>query len=109
MKGGALVVAGDAGPMAGFMMQKGILVICGDAAGGVADSMYAGTVYVGGRAGDLGADAVEAEFNGDDRALVFGLLDRWKVPAPASFRKLSAGRKLWNFQRADLEVWKAAL
>ena len=37
-----------AGPMAGFMMQKGVAIVCGDAADGVADSMYAGTVYVGG-------------------------------------------------------------
>jgi methylamine---glutamate N-methyltransferase subunit B len=109
LKGGALIVAGSAGLMSGFMMQKGVLIICGDAAGGVADSMYAGTVYVGGRADDLGADAVDAEFTTDDRDLVHGLLDRWKIPAPPSFRKLISGRRLWNFQKADIEVWKAAL
>jgi glutamate synthase domain-containing protein 3 len=85
------------------------LIVCGDAADDVADSMYAGTVYVGGRTGELGADAVEAEFTADDHALVYGLLGRWDVPAPPSFRKLVAGRKLWNFTRADLETWKAAL
>jgi glutamate synthase domain-containing protein 3 len=109
MKGGALIVGGNAGPMAGFMMQKGMLIICGDAADGVADSMYAGTVYLGGRHGDLGADAVEEDFTADDRAAVFGLLERWKVPAPAAFRKLVAGKRLWNFQRADLQLWKEAL
>jgi hypothetical protein len=25
------------------------------------------------------------------------------------FRKLVAGRKLWNFQRSGLHIWKAAL
>ncbi len=109
MKGGALVVAGDVGPMAAFMMQKGVLIVCGDAADGVADSMYAGTVYVGGRTAELGADAVDEDFGADDRELVFGLLKRWNIPAPATFRKLVAGRKLWNFQREDLHLWKSAL
>jgi glutamate synthase domain-containing protein 3 len=109
MKGGALIVGGRAGPMAGFMMQKGVAIVCGDAADGVADSMYAGTVYVGGATGELGADAVDDEFTPADRDLVFGLLERWKVPAPKTFRKLIAGRKLWNFQQADLHLWKSAL
>jgi glutamate synthase domain-containing protein 3 len=109
MKGGALVVGGDVGPMAAFMMQKGSLIVCGDAGDGVADSMYAGTVYVGGKAGELGADAVDEDFTAADRDLVFGLLEQWKVPAPARFRKLVAGRKLWNFQQSDLHLWKTAL
>jgi glutamate synthase domain-containing protein 3 len=109
MKGGALIIGGNAGPMAGFMMQKGIIVICGDAADGVADSMYAGTVYLAGKHAGLGADAVEHDFTPDDRDTVFALLERWQVPAPATFHKLVAGRKLWNFQRADLHLWKEAL
>jgi methylamine---glutamate N-methyltransferase subunit B len=109
MKGGALLIGGSAGAMAGFMMQKGVIVICGDAAGGVADSMYAGTVYLGGQHAGLGADAVEEDFTPDERDIIFGLLERWQIPAPATFRKLVAGRKLWNFQRADLQLWKEAL
>lgn len=109
MKGGALIVAGDVGPMAGFMMQKGVLIVCGDAGDGVADSMYAGTVYVAGRTGELGADAVEEAFDADDRDLVGSYLDRWKIAAPPRFRKLVAGRKLWNFQKTDLHLWKSAL
>jgi glutamate synthase domain-containing protein 3 len=109
MKGGALVVAGSTGPMAGFMMQKGMLILCGDVADGVADSMYAGTVYVGGHLGELGSDAVEADFDEADRLAVLGLLDLHRVPAPRSFRKLISGRKLWNFKKGDLELWKSAL
>jgi methylamine---glutamate N-methyltransferase subunit B len=109
LKGGALIVGGNVGPMAAFMMQKGILVVCGDAGDGVADSMYAGTVYVGGKTGELGADAVDEDFTATDRDLVFGLLERWKVPAPARFRKLVSGQKLWNFEKADLHLWKTAL
>jgi hypothetical protein len=71
--------------------------------------MYAGTVYVGGRVGDLGADAVDGEMEPGERDMLHAHLDRWKVPAPARFRKLIAGRKLWNFQRADLHLWKEAL
>lgn len=109
MKGGVLIVGGSVGPLAGFMMQKGIMIVCGDAADGVADSMYNGTVFVGGKTADLGADAVDAEVTAEDRAAVNGLLERWNVPAPTGFRKLVAGRKLWNFQQADLHIWKEAL
>ena len=92
------------------MMQKGVLIICGDAAAGVADSMYAGTVFVAGTIGDLGADAVHGDVTQEDRDLIASLLDQAKIPAPPQgFRKLVAGKKLWNFQKADLETWKAAL
>jgi methylamine---glutamate N-methyltransferase subunit B len=110
MKGGLLVVAGHVGPMAGFMMQKGSMIICGDAADGVADSLYAGTVFLGGRHGELGADAVVQDLSDADRDLVGSALERWKVAAPASgFRKLVAGRRLWNFQRSERHLWKSAL
>lgn len=109
MKGGILIVGGSIGAMAGFMMQKGILIACGDAADGVADSMYAGVIYVGGRLGELGSDAVEEEVGAAEKDMLHVELDRWKVSAPKAFRKLVSGRKLWNFQRADLHLWKAAL
>jgi glutamate synthase domain-containing protein 3 len=110
MKGGLLIVAGDVGPMAGFMMQKGILVVCGRAADGVADSMYAGTVFLGGGHGELGADAVFEDVTEADRELVGAALDRWRVaPPPGGFRKLVAGRRLWNFQQSERDLWKSAL
>jgi glutamate synthase domain-containing protein 3 len=110
MKGGLLVVAGDVGPMAGFMMQKGVMIVCGDAADGVADSMYAGTVFLGGRHGDLGADAVFEDVTAADRERVGAELERWKIAAPpAGFRKLVAGKQLWNFHQGDRHLWKSAL
>jgi methylamine---glutamate N-methyltransferase subunit B len=110
MKGGMLIVAGNVGPMAGFMMQKGLLVICGNAADGVADSMYAGTVYLGGNHGELGADAVFEDMTAADEAQLAAHLEHWQVPAPpAGFRKLVAGKRLWNFQKTDRELWKSAL
>lgn len=110
MKGGLLLVAGNVGPMAGFMMQKGILVICGHAGDGVADSMYAGTVFLGKGHGDLGADAVFADVTADDREMLGAAFERWKITAPADgFRKIVAGRRLWNFQQTDRDLWKRAL
>jgi len=110
MKGGLLIVAGSVGPMAGFMMQKGILVVCGHAGDGVADSMYAGTVFLGGGHGELGADAVFEDVSAADRELLGCSLERWKVPAPAAgFRKLVAGKRLWNFQQSERDLWKSAL
>ncbi|HKI19617.1 MAG TPA: glutamate synthase [Isosphaeraceae bacterium] len=110
MKGGILIVAGDVGPMAGFMMQKGVIVVCGDASAGLADSMYAGTVFLGGRHDELGADAVFEDRSPEDLELIGSALDHWKVTAPAGgFRKLVSGRKLWNFERSERDLWKTAL
>jgi methylamine---glutamate N-methyltransferase subunit B len=92
------------------MMQKGVLIVCGDAADGVADSMYAGTIYLAGRHGELGADAVFEDMTAADRELVDANLERWQVAVPSTgFRKLVAGRRLWNFERGDRHLWKSAL
>jgi glutamate synthase domain-containing protein 3 len=110
MKGGMLIVAGSVGPMTGFMMQKGVMLVCGDAADGIADSMYAGTIFLGGGHGELGADAVFEEVTAADRELCDDTLERWKVSPPrGGFRKLVAGRKLWNFQQTERDLWKSAL
>jgi glutamate synthase domain-containing protein 3 len=109
MKGGTLLVGGSCGYMAGFMMQKGRLVICGDAGDALADSMYEGIVFVGGQVEALGNDAVQAEVTDADRAALGDLLQTYGVPGPAAWRKVVSGRKLWNFDRKDLDVWKAAL
>lgn len=109
MKGGVLIVGGDCGYMAGFMMQKGTLIICGDAGDALADSMYEGVVYVGGKIAALGNDAVVEDPGRDDLAAIQGLLAEHGVPTRASFKKVVAGRKLWNFDRKELAIWKAAL
>src|SRR6201993_3601113 len=109
MKGGTLLVGGGCGYMAGFMMQKGRIVICGDAGDALADSMYEGVVFVGGRIAALGNDAVIEEPTAEDRAALQELLATYRLPGPAAFRKVVSGRKLWNFDRKELEIWKAAL
>jgi len=109
MKGGTLLIGGNCGYMAGFMMQKGHIVICGDAGDALADSMYEGVVFVGGQIASLGNDAVIEEPTVEDRAWLHELLVTHRVPGPAAFRKVVAGRKLWNFDRKELDIWKAAL
>ena len=110
MKGGTLVVGGSVGYMSGFMMQRGTMIVCGDAGDGIGDSMYEGTVYVGGAIASLGADCVEAELTGDDRALLEAELAPHGIDAGGhDWKKLVAGRKLWNFSKHEYDAWRAAL
>ena len=109
MKGGALLIGGNCGYMAGFMMQKGKIIICGDAGDALADSMYEGVVFVGGKIASLGNDAVIEEPTSEDEAWLSPLLHEYKIRGPARFKKVVSGKKLWNFDRKELEVWKAAL
>jgi len=109
MKGGTLLIGGNCGYMAGFMMQKGRIIICGDVGEALADSMYEGTVYVGGSIADLGNDAVIQDLDTAESEEIHGLLAKYEIRATKSFRKVVAGRKLWNFDRKELDVWKAAL
>ncbi|MBY0524452.1 MAG: hypothetical protein K2R98_13685 [Gemmataceae bacterium] len=109
MKGGTLLIGGSCGYMAGFMMQKGRIVVCGDAGEALADSMYEGAVFVGGKVDSLGNDSVYVDLTAEDHASLKELLGTYRVPAPKAFRKIVSGRKLWNFDRKELETWKAAL
>src|SRR5262249_58221783 len=109
MKGGTLLIGGNCGYMAGFMMQKGRIIICGNAGEALADSMYEGVVFVGGQIEALGNDAVVEEPSAEDRAALKDLLATYQVPAPPAFKKVVSGRKLWNFDRKELDIWKAAL
>jgi glutamate synthase domain-containing protein 3 len=109
MKGGTLLIGGSCGYMAGFMMQKGRIVVCGDTGEALADSMYEGVVFVGGKIAALGNDALVEEPTREDRAWLSELLQKYDLQKPPSFQKIVAGRKLWNFDKKELEVWKAAL
>ena len=109
MKGGTLLIAGDAGYMTAFMMQKGVVVICGDAGEALADSMYEGTVFVGGEIASLGNDAVVEAPSADDERWLAELFATHHVARPTAVRKIVSGRKLWNFEKHELETWRAAL
>jgi glutamate synthase domain-containing protein 3 len=116
MKGGDVIVAGNCGYMAGFMAQKGILIVCGDAGEAFADSMYATVCYVGGKIASLGTDAVVSPMDPGESERLESTLSthlpselRRTKPAAADFKKVVAGRKLWNFDKREWHIWQEAL
>ncbi len=112
MKGGAVIVAGNCGYMAGFMGQKGRLVVCENAGDAFADSMYETVCFVGGEIAGLGTDAVVEQPSPDDITwLDFTLAQRLPQTQRrgADFKKVVAGRKLWNFDKREWKVWQEAL
>ncbi len=109
MKGGRLLVGGDAGYMTAFMMQKGYVAIAGDAGEALADSMYQGTVYVAGRIASLGNDAVVDDAPDEEQSMLEAAFAEFDLPRPGRFQRIVAGRKLWNFEKHELETWRAAL
>jgi glutamate synthase domain-containing protein 3 len=109
MKGGLLLIQGDAGYMTGFMMQKGVIVICGNAGDALADSMYEGTVFVGGEIAALGNDAIIEAPGAEDEAMLARAFAAHGITPPARLRKVVSGRRLWNFEHAELEAWRHAL
>lgn len=113
IKGGLVVIGGNCGYMAGFMGQKGVLIVCGDAGEAFADSMYETVCYVGGKIAELGNDAVAAEPTDAERRFLDETLDRHAVRRPPSgirgFKKVAAGRKLWNFDKREWATWREAL
>jgi glutamate synthase domain-containing protein 3 len=110
MKGGTVIVGGNAGYMTGFMMQKGTIIILGDAGAALGDSLYEGCIFVGGRIEELGNDAVMVDLGDDDHRALGETLGRFSYDAARyDFKKIVAGRKLWNFDKRDFETWKVAL
>ena len=45
MKGGTIMIGGDAGIFTGFMMQRGRIIILGNTGPNLGDSMYDGTIF----------------------------------------------------------------
>ena len=109
MKGGRLLIGGNAGYMTGFMMQKGFIAIAGDAGEALADSMYEGTVFVGGEIAALGNDTVVEDATAEEEAMLTAAFADYDLARPERFRRVVAGRKLWNFAKHELETWRAAL
>ncbi len=109
MKGGLLIIAGDCGYMTGFMMQKGTIIVCGNAGAALADSMYEGHVYVGGEIEELGNDTVVSDPDEEEGKFLNDNLTSWGISADLSFRKVVSGRRLWNFDKQEIGIWKEAL
>jgi len=109
MKGGRLLIGGDAGYMTGFMMQKGYIAIAGNAGEALADSMYEGTVYVAGEIAELGNDTVVEDAPEPEQAMLQAAFAEFNLPRPGRFRRIVSARKLWNFQKHELDTWRSAL
>lgn len=110
MKGGTLVVGGDVGYMTGFMMQKGVMIVGGNAGEALGDSLYEGKIYIRGSIDALGSDAIQAELTEADITLLSdALADAGMEMIPADFKKIVSGKKLYNFDKKEKEIWKTAL
>jgi glutamate synthase domain-containing protein 3 len=112
MKNGLILIGGGCGYMSGFMAQKGKMVICGDAGRAFGDSMYETVCYVGGKVDDLGNDAVVEELTAEDVSFLEATLARYfpdKAQSAGNFKKVIAGRKLWNFKTHERTFWREAL
>jgi len=104
MKGGTIIVGGDTGALSGFMMQRGRMVVCGNAGKNLGDSMYDGTIYVGGTIKSLGVDAVEKPLTDLDRAWLKRKLTQYGLMPDKGvdhFRKIVAGKQLWNYDNLE--------
>src|SRR5665648_102175 len=104
MKGGTIIVGGDTGAFTGFMMQRGRMVICGNAGKNLGDSMYDGTIYIGGEPVSLGVDAVWSEVTDFDRKWLeqkLRLYDVMPKGGIGAFRKIVAGKQLWNYDNLE--------
>ena len=101
MKGGDLVVRGNAGFLTGFMMQKGRIVICGDVGHAVGDSMYEGVIYVGGEIGSLGSDAVVEETDEGELIDLWDTLERHGVKERPIFKKIVSAKRLYHFDSLE--------
>ena len=97
MKGGLILCGGRANFMAGYMMMGGRIVICGDSGRSVGQDIIGGAVYVGGRIEGLGSDAETVDMATGEDEEIRALLDRYEIRAPASFQKITSGRRLHHY------------
>jgi hypothetical protein len=70
--------------------------------------MYEAVVYVGGRIGDLGNDAVVQEPASEDLTFLRETVAAHGLDADRDWKKIVAGRKLWNFDKSEA-LWREAL
>jgi methylamine---glutamate N-methyltransferase subunit B len=104
MKGGTIIVGGDTGAFTGFMMQRGRMVICGNAGKNLGDSMYDGTIYIAGEPASLGVDAVWGAMTDLDNAWLerkLRMYDLLPKEGRGAFRKIVAGKQLWNYDNLE--------
>jgi methylamine---glutamate N-methyltransferase subunit B len=94
------------------MMQRGRMVICGNAGKNLGDSMYDGTIYLGGEARSLGVDAVPGPMTDLDREWLtrkLKMYDLYPKNGIGHFKKIVAGKQLWNYDNLEPSEKKLVL
>ena len=112
MKGGTIMIGGDAGAFTGFMMQRGRIIILGNTGPNLGDSMYDGTIFVGGTIKSLGSDAVKSKLTPLDIAWLKRKLKVAEIGSNFDISKMTkivAGKKLWNYAQLDPTEKKGAI
>ncbi len=100
-KGGTIVVGGDSGFLTGFMMQRGRMIICGNVGRAAGDSMYEGEIFVGGEIASLGVDTILVEPTALELAEVKAELTRYGLPTDRPWKKITAGKALYNYDSLE--------
>jgi glutamate synthase domain-containing protein 3 len=100
-KGGTIVVGGDSGFLTGFMMQRGRMIICGNVGRAAGDSMYEGEIFVGGQIASLGVDTLLVQPTELELAEVRAELQRYGLPADRDWKKIAAGKALYNYDSLE--------
>ncbi len=111
-KGGTIIVGGDTGAFSGFMMQRGRMIIVGNAGKNLGNSMYDGTIYLGGEARSLGVDAIPAKMDDSDREWLTRKLRMYHIfpkQGVDHFKKIVAGKQLWNYDNLEPSEKKLVL
>ena len=94
-------MAGNAGFLTGFMMQKGRIIVCGDAGEAVGDSMYEGAIYVAGQIKSLGNDAMTEEVGEEELLDIMGILKVHGIDRRYSFTKVVSAKKLYHYDSLE--------
>jgi len=100
-KGGTIVVGGDSGFLTGFMMQRGRMIICGNVGRAAGDSMYDGEIFVGGEIASLGVDTLLVKPTEQELAEITAELRRYGLPADREWKKIAAGKALYNYDSLE--------
>jgi glutamate synthase domain-containing protein 3 len=107
MKGIDIVVKGSIGSMSAFMAQSGNLVVLGNAGEALGDSIYEARLFVRGSVASLGADCIEKEMGGEDRAALDAVLGRAGITdvSASDFKLYGSARRLYHFHVDNADAY----
>jgi formylmethanofuran dehydrogenase subunit C len=94
-------VGGDSGFLTGFMMQRGRMIICGNVGRAAGDSMYDGEIFVGGEIASLGVDTLLEVPTAQELAEITADLERYGLSTDRDWKKIAAGKALYNYDSLE--------